>query len=149
ILQGNHKNYGIEGVPGFKTLKLVFGNGLITIDGDRWLRQRRLVQPHFHHRQVATFGDLMVQSTLDLMARWQERRVDVDPLDMNTELSQLTLRNVVQALFSMDIKADAPYLDKLTLEIAELVSQRFANPLYPPLAVPIPSNQKFVALRDE
>ncbi len=148
ILQGNHKNYGIEGVPGFKTLKLVFGDGLITIDGDRWLRQRRLVQPHFHHRQVATYGDMMVQSTLDLMEQWRDRRVNELPLDMNTELSRLTLLNVVQALFSMDIKQDAAYLDKLTMELAELVSVRFANPLYPPLAVPIPGNKKFIALRD-
>jgi cytochrome P450 len=147
ILQGNHKNYGIEGVPGFKTLKLVFGNGLITIDGDRWLYRRRLVQPHFHHRQVATMGEQMVQSTVDLMDRWHGRRVDVEPVDMNVELSQLTLRNVVQALFSMDIKDQAEYLDALTMEIAELVSKRFANPLVPPLSVPTPNNRAFIMLR--
>ncbi len=149
ILQGNHKNYGIEGVPGFKTLKLVFGNGLITIDGDRWLRQRRLVQPHFHHRQVGLLGDIMVQSTLDVLARWQDQPVDVTPVEMNSEISQLTLRNVIQALFSMDVKDNVAYLDALTMELSELVSERFANPLYPPLRVPTRGNRRFIKLRGD
>lgn len=146
ILQGNHKNYHIKGVPGFKTLKLVFGNGLITIDGDRWLRQRRLVQPQFRHSQVVPLGDMMVASAQSVVDSWLARP-DQGPIEMNTEMSLLTLRNIVQALFSRDIVDNAAYLDKMTQELAEIVSERFANPLYPPLAIPTPGNRKFIAHR--
>jgi cytochrome P450 len=49
----------------------------------------------------------------------------------------------------MDIKDDVEYLDALTMQISELVSQRFANPLVPPLAVPTPANRRFIRLRAE
>src|SRR5262249_58591455 len=40
--------------------KRLFGNGLLTSEGDFWLRQRRLAQPAFHRARIASYADTMV-----------------------------------------------------------------------------------------
>lgn len=40
--------------------KSLFGNGLIFSEGDFWLRQRRLMQPAFHQKRVASYGQAMI-----------------------------------------------------------------------------------------
>src|SRR5439155_24622558 len=50
----------------------VLGNGLLTSEGDFWLRQRRLIQPVFHRQRIAAFGDIMVQYSLRLIERWRD-----------------------------------------------------------------------------
>src|SRR5687768_8937782 len=37
----------------------VFGRGLLTSDGDFWLRQRRLASPAFHRQRIASYGTVM------------------------------------------------------------------------------------------
>ena len=32
----------------------MFGDGLLTSEGDTWLRQKRMVQPLFTHKRVAS-----------------------------------------------------------------------------------------------
>ena len=41
--------------------RLLFGDGLLTSDGDFWLRQRRLLQPLFHRDRLAGYGAVMVE----------------------------------------------------------------------------------------
>src|SRR5262249_13585772 len=41
-------------------LRLLFGNGLVTSEGDFWARQRRLAQPAFHRRRIEEYGAVMV-----------------------------------------------------------------------------------------
>jgi len=41
--------------------KRLFGNGLLTSEGDFWLRQRRLAQPAFHRTRIASYGETMVR----------------------------------------------------------------------------------------
>src|SRR5215475_7685608 len=39
----------------------LFGEGLLTSEGDFWLRQRRLAQPAFHRKRVNAYGATMVE----------------------------------------------------------------------------------------
>ena len=38
--------------------KRLFGNGLLTSEGDFWLRQRRLAQPAFHRLRIASYAEI-------------------------------------------------------------------------------------------
>src|SRR5262249_48019150 len=44
---------------GFGVLAELLGEGLLTSDGDLWVRQRRTLQPLFTPRRVAGYADLM------------------------------------------------------------------------------------------
>src|SRR5262249_11672569 len=53
VLQDNHRNYRKS--ADYKLLARILGQGLVTSEGDLWLRQRRLMQPMFHRQKIATF----------------------------------------------------------------------------------------------
>src|SRR5215469_8852315 len=40
------------------------GEGLLTSDGAAWRQQRRLLQPAFHQRQLAVYGQIMVEQAM-------------------------------------------------------------------------------------
>ena len=42
-----------------RLLSRVVGNGLLVNEGDSWRRQRRLLQPAFHHRQLQSYAAVM------------------------------------------------------------------------------------------
>jgi cytochrome P450 len=52
----------------------VFGDGLLTSEGDFWLRQRRLAQPAFHRARIASYAGTMVEYTQRMLNGWLERR---------------------------------------------------------------------------
>lgn len=75
-----------------------FGQGLLTSEGDFWLRQRRLSQPAFHRERVSSYARIMTDYAEEMLAAWNSGEV----LDVHREMMQLTLRIVVRALFSVE-----------------------------------------------
>jgi cytochrome P450 len=82
-----------------RILSSSFGNGLFTSEGDFWRRQRKLMQPMFHHARLGRFAERMVQHTLATLEGWQDGAVLVIDEAMHT----LTFTIVVDALFSADV----------------------------------------------
>lgn len=46
----------------------LFGNGLLTSEGEFWSRQRRLSQPAFHHSRISAYSVLMIEFTSRMLA---------------------------------------------------------------------------------
>jgi cytochrome P450 len=55
------RNYSKEG-PLWDSIRTLIGNGLVVSQGDLWKRQRRMMNPHFHHSSLAHLADLMVKA---------------------------------------------------------------------------------------
>lgn len=105
VLQDNHRNYSKEGTPDFMMLKPMLGEGILTSEGESWLRQRRMAQPAFHRRRIEAFGLLMTDLTLLMLQDWEARAGST--LEIVKEMTQLTLRIVARALFSYDVSGEA------------------------------------------
>jgi cytochrome P450 len=86
--------------------KMLLGNGLLTNEGSSHLRQRRLVQPAFHHEHLASYGRVMTE----LAARTRDRWSDGQTIDVDREMRQLTLAIVGRTLFGADIETDTPQI---------------------------------------
>ncbi|MFL6199993.1 MAG: cytochrome P450, partial [Thermoanaerobaculia bacterium] len=81
----------------------VFGQGLLTSEGDFHRRQRRLIQPAFHRRRIEAYADSMASDAAAAAARWQ----DGETFDVAREMMRLTLRIVVRSLFDVDVEDES------------------------------------------
>ncbi len=88
---------------GLEVTKRFLGEGLLTSEGELHLRQRRMMQPAFHHRRIANFADAMTANAARTTARWR----DGEQLEVAEEMMQLTLAIVTQTLFGSTLEADA------------------------------------------
>jgi cytochrome P450 len=96
----NYRGF-IKAAP-LRAHRRLFGNGLLTNEGDSWLQQRRLVQPAFHQDRIAAYGEVMVAYTERLLATWQEG----DTRDVHADMKRLTMAIVTKTLFNADVAGE-------------------------------------------
>src|SRR6478735_10730076 len=63
VLQKNHRNYHKSAIQ-TEHLGRFLGKGLLTANGDYWLKQRRLIQPGFHTEKIHSLYAIM-KNTVD------------------------------------------------------------------------------------
>src|SRR5437879_848890 len=113
----------------------VFGEGLLTSEGDFWLRQRRLAQPAFHRAQIASYAATMVEYAQRLLENWQNG----EERDAHQEMMRLTLQIVAKTLFDADVARDTQDVGK-SLELLLELGANFRRTLFVPHWVPTPTN---------
>lgn len=74
----------------------VFGDGLVTAEGEAWKRKRKQMQPMFSPSAISSYFELMVGSTLSTMQDWPERGA----FDIAEAMNHLTLEIAGRAFFS-------------------------------------------------
>src|SRR5262245_16805350 len=141
VLQKNHKNYR---KPSFfnKPVGLLAGNGILTSEGDFWLRQRRLMQPAFHRQQLAKLAPLMVAAA-EVFVREREAAGPAQVVDVLPEMMKLALRIAGTTLFSTDIAGEADEIGRAFRTAFDYVSRRMNSPPLVPTWFPTPRNLAF------
>jgi cytochrome P450 len=87
-----------------KALCFLLGNGLVTSEGEFWLKQRRLIQPLFHKQRLQTFVQKIEKATTVLLKNLEGHTGEV--IDIHTEMTRVTLDIVSQTLMSTEVKGD-------------------------------------------
>jgi cytochrome P450 len=118
-----------------KANKFLFGEGLLTSEGDYWLRQRRLSQPAFHRERVNAYAATMAEYSLEMLAKWR----DGEERDIHAEMMQLALRIVGKTLFDADVTRDARQVGE-TLDVLLHIAANFGRTVLIPLWMPTPRN---------
>lgn len=104
VLVDNARNY-TKG-RGLAKAKPLLGEGLLTSEGEFWLRQRRLAQPAFHRQRIAGLGTIMTDETQKLLHRWDAISRYGSAFDVAEDMMQLTLSIVSRAMFNTALTAD-------------------------------------------
>jgi cytochrome P450 len=135
LVTDNHnyrKHYGL------RMNRLLLGNGLLTSDGEFWLRQRRLSQPAFHRQRIAGYGETMVAYTQRLLAGWR----DGETRDLHVEMTRLTLEITGKTLFGADVGGDAADVGRAMADAMASFEKRVSS-LFPlPYWVPTATNRR-------
>lgn len=142
VLQDRHADYG----KGFfyRRLKLLAGEGLVTSDGQHWLRQRRLAAPAFHRERIAALEATMVRRTAEMLDRWATFPAG-RPFDLAAETTRLTLGIAGDALFSMDLVGAADEVGRAAADALEITNDRGNQLFLIPQAIPTSQNRRFQA----
>jgi len=146
VLQTNNKNY-FKG-SNYRFLRMFLGRGLLTNEGESWLVQRRLAQPAFHRKPIASFAETMSAYTLEMVEQWQEKNLLDQPIDMHQEMMAVTLRIVGQTLMSKDLNVSAAEIGVNLGILIENIYVRVHDLIHLPLWVPTPGNLKFKKARN-
>src|SRR5215813_5665229 len=118
-----------------KANKRLFGNGLLTSEGDFWLRQRRLAQPAFHRARINSYAETMVRFADRLLTEWHDGEIR----DIHAEMMRLTLQIVAKTLFDAEVDGDAQLVGRALEAIIELNAD-FRRLVLTPSWLPTPQN---------
>jgi cytochrome P450 len=141
VLVDNNRNYSKDTYSN-QIFRKVAGDGLITAEGEAWRRQRRLMQPAFHHSRLEQMDGLIVAATQAMLDRWQPRYEQGQPVDMAREMAALTLTVTARALFGVN-------LGERVNQVGEIVNRaalQFEKPSHPAVQQ---SAREFRAVVDE
>jgi cytochrome P450 len=136
VLVRNYQNFHKDRVV--QNSRWLFGEGLLTSEGESWLRQRRLAQPAFHRERIASYARIMTDYAEQMLASWESG----ETRDIHQEMMRLTLRIVVRALFNVE----AEQIEKISQAMNVLTrNSTGARMLLPPLFrhLPIPAMIEF------
>ena len=101
ILQKNQRNYYKSKFQSVYLSKYL-GKGLLTVDGEFWLKQRRLIQPAFHKQKMNQLVDNMKLTIVsELKEIVTDKKVDLFPM-----MSEVAFNVVAKSLFQFSIEEE-------------------------------------------
>ena len=141
ILQDNHKNY-IRG-RGVEVARSLLGNGLPLIDGDFWLRERRILQPAFHRERLSKLVDALTNVIDTCLQYWDEKARSKQILDLDEEMMRLSLTAIIKSMFSAQIDDKIESLSRAFHVAARFMLWRSQQFLALPLSIPLPRHVEY------
>lgn len=138
VLQTNSKNF--RKGRNFDVVRHSTGNGIFTSEGDFWLRQRRLMQPIFHHRKISIFAKIITDTTAEMLERWQLFAERKQSFDIVSEFMRLTLSIIGKALLNRDLGGEASAVRDSFEVVREYTMRRLILPVTIPKNFPLPLN---------
>lgn len=119
VLLGNWRNYIRRG-QAVKRIALSLGNGLISSNGETWVKQRRFMQPAFTRGSVRSFWEAFVRPTVALRERWRQAALREESVDVTHDVSHAVLEVTLSAIFGEDYARVAPHFALIAEESRDL-----------------------------
>ncbi len=122
VLIENQRNYSKDTYSN-RAFKKSIGEGLINLEGNAWLHQRRLMQPSFHHNRLEALDGMIVQATREMLASWQVLYQQGKPVDVAREMASLTMTITSRALFGVDLGNEVKAIGEIINGVADLLEK--------------------------
>ena len=139
ILVTNQHNYTKAPVPPVEAR--IFGRGVLHTEGETHHHQRRLFLPFFHRDHVASHTSLITEKAAALATSWH----DGATVDIEREMTQLTLSVIWRLLFGQDVSSDAAQIAEAVTAGQHVITQQYNSLLawIMPLWVPTTPHRAF------
>jgi cytochrome P450 len=140
VLVDHNRNYSKATFSNL-LFKKVIGDGLLTSESETWRRQRRMMQPAFHHTRIEQLDGMIVEAAQSMLDRWQVAFESNRSIDIAREMAALTLTVTTRSLFGVD-------LGEGVREVGEIINRAAAYLEKPSNPRLIQSAQEFGAVVD-
>jgi cytochrome P450 len=140
VLRSRRGNY-IKGSV-YDGARILLGQGLVTSEGELWRRQRQLANPAFRPAKLERYLEVMSDCATELADEWQSRD-DLHDLDLNAEMTRLTLAIVGRTLFGLDLSKQSGDAGAAFSDALVAIGRRGPSSLQLPLWVPTRANLRF------
>jgi cytochrome P450 len=104
VLMDNSRNYRKDRIQR-RILASGLSDGLLSVEGERWEIQRRLLAPLFARRTVSSFTKAMIAAANEVVARWTGLGPDAS-VDVAAEMALVTLNVLALTIFSDGVGGD-------------------------------------------
>lgn len=141
VLADNASNYW-KG-SGLDLVKPVMGEGLATSTGDFWMRQRRLMQPSFQRKRIASLLPVMREVVSELIARWRGPARSGQPVDVAVDMSRLVQDLIFRTIFGASLGEKTASLAEALVEINKYMNSIVWSLLPIPKWIPTPRRRRF------
>ena len=133
VLQQNHRNYTKTAIVR-TILREQIGNGLLTSEGNYWLKQRRAIQPGFHKNKLAAIAKVMVEEINKYMDEVLDNyAITGKEFDLMKEMTHLAFKVVSKCLFGETVdNAKLKRIDKIVSELQQFVIDQVRKPFAKP-----------------
>ena len=123
-LQKNQRNYKKSTIQTIDLAKYV-GKGLLTSEGEHWKKQRKLIQPAFHKKQLMQLLD-----TIQAAIHTELGKIKTDgPMDIFPIFNDLAFQTVVKSLFSSAVgEAEISRLQYITEAAQKMLVKELRQP---------------------
>lgn len=127
--------------PFARALKELLGEGLLTSEGEKWKRNRKLAAPKLKRSQIASYAEVMTRDTVEISARAFN---EGEAVDIWQVMMDLTLRIVVETLFGLPYAHQADQVGHaLEQAMHHFDAQQNSVWYFIPRAVPSPRRRAF------
>lgn len=142
VLGSGRENY--VKAEAYDLIRMLTGDGLLTLEGEAWRSRRRLENPAFHRESIHRFVSEMSTIAREALAAWRWRIPNGGTVDIHHEMMRVTLEIVAATLFGQRLGEDASDTSGSAFADAlALVSERGNALVQLPLTVPTPGNLRF------
>jgi cytochrome P450 len=125
-----------------RTLRIVTGDGLILLEGQRWRQHRTALQPAFNQEHMSGFAARVITATSRLMERWNGLPGET-PVCVVSEMMRLSMNAMLRCLFSVDLEIEDDSVSNAVKAVMREVVLRISLPISFPLSLPTPRNRRF------
>jgi cytochrome P450 len=123
-LQKNHRNYTKSPIQTRDLVKYV-GRGLLTSEGELWQKQRKLIQPAFHKKQLINLLGTLHDAVLNELKKIETAK----PKDIFPVFNDLAFQTVVKSLFSSAVdQKDINKLQQITESAQQMLVKELRQP---------------------
>jgi cytochrome P450 len=131
------RRFGKQGSM-WNPLRRLFGEGLVTAEGETWLRNRRMMQPIFVSRQLNELSNLVLKVIEDEADSLMPAAERGEPVSLRPRMMRLTQRILAQSLFGASSSPEqADQLGDAIIEAFRLLGARLFL-YFVPNWVPLP-----------
>lgn len=128
--------------PSMKKLKLIFGQGLLTADGEMWRKNSKMMRPFFTGKEVNRLVPIMRK-----VIRRECAEFGPEVSNIHQRIIRLTLDIITHTIFSTSFGDGAyQFIDDVTSAM-DHITYILRSPFAMPLVVPTKRNREFLRTR--